>query len=197
MSIALLAGCGGGGGGGGSSDVSAGSASITDNIQQRTQFAEDALSKADGSNLYACGNASYTQQQVLDAINNIRSSDQYCDTNELHNAVNPLVWDDLLTTVAYVHADDMARNNFFAHEGSNNLTVSGRATNAGYQWQAVGENIAAGQLSLEQAMREWLASPGHCRNMMRANFTAMGFTCVYNPNSEYKYYWVHVFAKPQ
>ena len=39
---------------------------------------------------------------------------------------------------------DMANSNFFSHTGSNGQSVGTRATQAGYTWSTVGENIAAG-----------------------------------------------------
>jgi len=49
-----------------------------------------------------------------------------------------------------------------------------RAKAAGYRGRQIGENIAAGQSSPNKAMASWLASPGHCANLMNPMFTQVG-----------------------
>lgn len=39
----------------------------------------------------------------------------------------------------------------------------------------VGENIAAGQDSIEQVMKDWMDSPGHKQNILNPKFTHVGF----------------------
>ncbi len=62
--------------------------------------------------------------------------------------------------------------NFMDHMGSNGLKASERITNAGYVWNAMGENIAAGQATVAAVMNGWLASPGHCANIMSSSFNS-------------------------
>ncbi|HCJ28080.1 MAG TPA: hypothetical protein DHV63_01935, partial [Pseudomonas sp.] len=60
-----------------------------------------------------------------------------------------------------------------------------------------GENIAAGQGSAEQAVSSWLASPGHCQNIMNPGFTEMGAAYATNPRSAATIYWTQVFGTPR
>ena len=64
------------------------------------------------------------------------------------------------------HAEDMARNGFFGHRGSDGSTVGGRLRAAGCTFTAAGENIAKGWKTDDQVVAAWIASPGHQRNML-------------------------------
>lgn len=57
----------------------------------------------------------------------------------------------------------------------------------------VGENIAGGQTSATQAMREWMNSPGHRENILRPEYDKMSVGLVIVPNTQYTYYWVQTF----
>lgn len=50
-----------------------------------------------------------------------------------------------------------------------------------------GENIAQGQVSISDAMKSWMNSPGHRANILDGNFTHIGI-------GYYKGYWVQQFA---
>jgi uncharacterized protein YkwD len=89
-----------------------------------------------------------------------------------------------------VHSDDMVALNFFSHTGSSGGTVGSRATAAGYIWSTVGENIAAGQPDMASVVAAWMASPGHCANIMNNRFRDIGLVCVSgNANNTYRTYW--------
>jgi uncharacterized protein YkwD len=45
---------------------------------------------------------------------------------------------------------------------------------AGYDWSAVGEDIAAGANTPATAMMAWMASPEHCANILDPAFTGVG-----------------------
>jgi uncharacterized protein YkwD len=67
----------------------------------------------------------------------------------------------------------------------------------GYAWRQVGENIAAGQGSAQQAVSAWLSSPPHCANLMNPNHREMGAAYAVNANSNSTIYWTQVFATPR
>ena len=130
---------------------------------------------------------------MLELINAARVVARSCgaDTRE---AVPTLSWNDQLVQAAVVHARDMTSNNFFSHDGSDGLGVSSRVESAGYEWRAVGENIAAGQLDVAEAHEGWMDSPGHCRNVMNSLFTEVGAACLSDPSTDFGTYWVVVFG---
>lgn len=64
----------------------------------------------------------------------------------------------------------MADGGLFSH-GAN---FAARITATGFQWSTAGENIAAGYGTPAQVVRAWMASPGHCRNILTPNFLDAG-----------------------
>ena len=97
-------------------------------------------------------------KQMLTQVNNARSQPRDCGS-ESYPASPALSWQCTLEEVAYAHSRDMGDYNFFSHIGSDGLTVGERVTNAGYEWSAVGENIAAGYQTIDSVMAAWLDSP--------------------------------------
>jgi uncharacterized protein YkwD len=84
----------------------------------------------------------------------------------------------------------MVSANFFSHTGSDGSSAGQRAAAAGYVWRSLGENIAAGQPSVAAVMGSWMASPGHCANIMRANYKDIGAACVRGgAGNNYRSYW--------
>ena len=88
----------------------------------------------------------------------------------------------------------MARRGVMDHAGSDGSTAAERATRAGYEWRTVGENVAMGQSTPEQAVAEWLGSVRHCGNIMSAEYTEMGVAVASNARGVY---WTQVFGAPQ
>ena len=75
----------------------------------------------------------------------------YC--GERHFTAAPaLKWSAALFEAARAHSQDMARQRYFSHTGKDGREVEERAVRAGYRWRGIGENIAAGQASPEEAM---------------------------------------------
>src|SRR5688572_27029279 len=76
----------------------------------------------------------------------------------------PLALNEFLTLASRAHALDMAERDFFDHVNPDGEDPTDRAQAAGYDG-AAGENIAAGQETIDQAHREWVESVGHRRNI--------------------------------
>lgn len=93
----------------------------------------------------------------------------------------------------------MAEQAFFDHVDPEGHTVAQRSTAAGYRWRVIGENLAAGQPALVEALHDWLASPSHCRNLVDARFTEFGLARVSSayPTDPYGVYWVLVLGRPR
>jgi uncharacterized protein YkwD len=134
--------------------------------------------------------------EMLSRINNARASAQSCG-DEAMAAVEPLAWHCTIKTAAEAHSEDMAQHDFFSHTGSDGSSAGERLHNAGYDWRAWAENIAAGQRTVEQTVRELLESPGHCVNIMNPRFTEMGAALAENPDAYYRRYWTQNFARPR
>lgn len=132
-------------------------------------------------------------RRVLVLVNEARAQPHRCG-NERRAAALPVVLDATLGSVAELHARDMARHGRMSHEGSDGSTPAQRLTRAGYPWRTVAENVAAGDTSADAVMRTWLASPGHCANLMNPEVREMGIAWAFEPSSPKGTYWAQVFA---
>ena len=131
--------------------------------------------------------------RVLDLVNAARAEPRRCGDRPF-SAVPPVAWNARLAATALAHSSDMARRDYFAHAGRGGTQVGARATRHGYDWRAIGENIAAGQGSARQVTAGWLASPGHCANIMSGDFTEMGAAYAVDRGSSATIYWTQVFG---
>ena len=130
------------------------------------------------------------QSELLALANAYRAAGARCGAEGSFPAAPALAWNAALAQASLVHSDDMAAGNFFSHTGSSGSNAGQRATAAGYVWQAWGENIAAGQGSVAEVMAGWMASPGHCANLMNATFRDIGVACVSGgAGNTYRSYW--------
>ncbi|MFQ3611350.1 MAG: CAP domain-containing protein, partial [Fimbriimonadales bacterium] len=69
-----------------------------------------------------------------------------------------------------------------------------RATEAGYYYLRLGENLAAGQPTWQRALNAWLQSPSHRANMLRPDYREVGVGIATMPSSRYHYAWAQVFG---
>jgi len=140
--------------------------------------------------------AGATGRRVLQLVNETRSRARRCGWRRF-DAAAPLAPSDALRRAALAHARDMAGRSALDHGGSDGSTAGERASRAGYEWLVVGENIAAGQSTPEQVVADWIASPRHCTNLMRGDFSESGIAYATDPGSAAGIYWVQLFAAPR
>jgi uncharacterized protein YkwD len=136
------------------------------------------------------------EQRVLVLVNQARSTARTCGSTS-HPAAPPIAVDDRLVAAAGKWARRMASEGFFSHVGPDGSTPAQRIEAEGYRWRTWGENIAAGQQTAEHVVQSWLASPGHCTNIMNPAFTETGIGHVRDEASPSDDYWVQKFATPQ
>jgi uncharacterized protein YkwD len=141
----------------------------------------------------AAAQADEVQARVLALVNEARARPQRCGS-QAFAAAPPLRLNPTLQSVASSHAAEMARYSYFSHTGRDGSTVDGRATRAGYPWRAIGENIAAGQMTADAVVQGWINSPGHCANIMSPAYSEMGAAFVVNKQSSQGIYWAQVFG---
>jgi uncharacterized protein YkwD len=132
-------------------------------------------------------------QKLLEMVNTARAQPRTCGSQSF-SATSPLAWNAVLATAAQGHSRAMANNNFFDHLDRDGRTPGDRAELAGYSGQQVGENIAAGQDTPRKVVDGWLASPGHCANLMNPEFREMGAAFATDPKSDAGVYWTTVFG---
>ncbi len=144
----------------------------------------------------ALKNASRVRARVLELANEARSRPRRCGRRQF-SAAPPLALESHLTSAALAQARDMAKHNKLDHTGSDGSTPAQRVTRAGYKWRTTGENIASGPTTPEEVMAGWLASLGHCENIMSPRFSEMGIAWVVDPKSASGVYWAQTFGTPR
>ncbi|KPX59099.1 hypothetical protein ALQ57_04941 [Pseudomonas amygdali pv. hibisci] len=132
---------------------------------------------------------------LLAQVNAARAKPRMCGKQPFPSA-RPLSWNTTLETAAQGHSQSMASENYFTHRGFDNDSPADRARAAGYGGRQIGENIAAGQSTVSKAMASWLASPGHCANLMNPMFTEVGAAYATATNADYGVYWTMLFGAP-
>lgn len=143
----------------------------------------------------SCGLPDF-QASLLTQINAARAQARSCG-NTAMPAAGPVAWNERLFSAAARHSADMALHGYFDHIGQDGRSPSQRISAEGYQWTYAGENIAAGQTSVDSVMASWLASPGHCENLMRGPYTEVGVACVVAPTgATYSRYWTMNLGRP-
>jgi uncharacterized protein YkwD len=155
-----------------------------------TSNQSDAVSAATSCNL------PNFKADILQAVNAARATARSCGTLAMP-AVGALQWSDVLFAAAAGHSQDMAQRNYFDHVSPEGVSAGQRATNAGYRFATLGENIAAGQATVAAVMAGWLGSAGHCQNIMTAAFTELAVACVATTRPQYPTYWTMELAKPR
>lgn len=141
---------------------------ITDTSLQETENAKTQGSNSDQNTMQEAGSMSTAfKNTVLNAVNALRAEGCTCGNEEMP-PVGPLTWNDKLETAAKTHTEDMKKNNFLSHTGSDNSQPWDRVEIAGYNWKHTGENIGKGQQNWDTIFNDWVESPGHCKNIMLA-----------------------------
>ncbi len=133
---------------------------------------------------------------VLRLVNAARAQSQRCG-HASYAAAPPLQLNTLLGRAAQAHADDMLRYDYFEHAGHDGSTPAQRVADTGYGYRVVGENLALGPESPEEAVRGWMASPGHCQNIMDPRFGELGVAFAVTRSGKPRIYWVQEFAAPR
>jgi uncharacterized protein YkwD len=124
--------------------------------------------------------------------------------------LEPLMISDVLTVACDRHSSDMATYDFMNHytgyyrtSGDKDRPLEGthsdyfetgtdpaeRMIACGYDFDtAMGENLAGGYETAEQALKGFKASKTHNANLLNADFKVIGIALVYDSDSEYGYY---------
>ena len=113
----------------------------------------------------------------------------------------PLAGQGDLATAAAGHAVDMAIQDFFDHVSLDGRTPFDRITDAGYNFNAAGENIAAGQATPAEVVLAWMSSPGHRANILDPSFRELGVGYFFELGDIFPgpfgfgHYWVQNFGR--
>ncbi|MGA6096598.1 CAP domain-containing protein [Stutzerimonas marianensis] len=132
-------------------------------------------------------------QMLLDELNRARGQARQCGGVPFA-AARPLRWNGTLAEVAERHSRGMANGNYFGPLDRDGRTPGDRAELAGYAGAQVGQNIAAALDRSSAVVEGWLASPGHCANLMNPAFSELGAAYAVDPQSDAGIYWTAVFG---
>ena len=134
--------------------------------------------------------------RALQLVNEVRARGARCGERSFGPAP-PVRLSDTLGSVAFGHANDMARHNYFEHEDLTGHSPADRVRAVGYQEKLVGENIAYGPKSAEEVVQGWLDSPGHCENIMDPRFAEMGIAFAAGQSARRGLFWVQLLVAPK
>jgi uncharacterized protein YkwD len=133
------------------------------------------------------------EQQILTLVNQQRAA----------NGLPALTVNSQLTYAAELQSSNMASlssvvglSAAMAHQldGSAVPLLKDRADYAGYQYSALGENIAYGYSSAADVMNAWMNSPAHRANILESMFTQIGISVATAPSGVL--YFTEEFGSP-
>lgn len=108
----------------------------------------------------------------------------------------PLQLNPTLTKLARAHSKNMAKQGKMEHT-LDDKSPRDRINEAKYEYRTFGENIAyeEGDIDMPAVMKGWMDSPGHRKNILNKDFTAIGVSLATNGKGET--YYTQVFARPR
>lgn len=122
------------------------------------------------SGSYSCDMA----YAILDLVNQQRTE----------AGLSGLFWDATLAASAKIRAAEVpVKWSHTRPDGSAWYTAGSQTQN--------GENLAAGELTAQQTVTDWMNSPNHAENVLRSCFNSMGVACYFCNGV---YYWVILFS---
>ncbi len=137
------------------------------------------------------GDADKLRALALELVNKARAE----------HKLPPLKFGKDINEAAKMHAADMLRRDYFAHQSPEGKNVQDRYLKAGgSRWRLTAENIAyckgcdLSTATLEQLQRGWMNSKGHRENILRKGLTEFGFSMVTEPG--HPVYAVQTFLGP-
>lgn len=169
-----------GGGGSGGMAGCGGGAKVA-GVQGQAATKQQFVAKATAPTTTATGEDNAFEQRVLELINEERRK----------AGLGGVVYNGTLDNAAEKHATHMSLVGSMAHDGIGDGDPGERARAEGWR-KSWGENVATGQTSPEQVVREWMNSPTHRKNILDPNFRNMGVGYVTAANG--RSYWAQEFG---
>ncbi len=113
------------------------------------------------------------------------------------NNLPQLILNDELSQAAYKKAQNMFENNYWAHYGPDGTAPWNFILASGYKYEYAGENLAKNFLFSQNVVDAWMDSPTHKDNILRQEFSDVGFAVVNGVlNGEQTTLVVQMFGKP-
>ncbi len=104
-----------------------------------------------------------------------------------------------LNAAAAAKVSDMFAKQYFDHVSPTGIAAADLAAGAGYDYIAIGENLALGNFADDKELVEaWMASPGHRANILKSSYGEIG-VAVKRGTFEGRVTWlaVQIFGRPR
>jgi hypothetical protein len=92
----------------------------------------------------------------------------------LQHNLPPLKLNAQLCDAAQAYVETLAQTGAITHADAHGRRADYRASEAGYFYHRLGENLAAGQPTWERALHAWLNSPDHRANLLTPDYRELG-----------------------
>ncbi len=99
-----------------------------------------------------------------------------------------LQWESKAEAAARGHSQDMADNNYFAHNSQDGTRFSARLQAEGISYRSCGENICAGSGDAIYMVIGWIGSSGHRNGILTPSFKYIGVGVAYNASAKWLIY---------
>jgi len=110
------------------------------------------------------------------------------------NGLGPLTQNWELSRVARYKSQDMMNKGYFSHTSPTYGSPFRMMESFGIRFSAAGENIAKGQRTAAEVMRDWMNSPGHKANILNGSYQQIGVGVAKDKAG--RFYWTQMFIKP-
>jgi uncharacterized protein YkwD len=132
----------------------------------------------------------HIRAEMLARVNAVRRS----------SGLPPLLESAELDRAAQEHARDLLVRGYYQHRSPEGSQPGDRALAAGYPNGYVAENLHEDRYSVEQALDDWLRSPGHRRNLLDPGCTDLGVGLALGEGygldtNAYRVVWVQEFGR--
>ncbi len=117
---------------------------------------------------------------ILGVQANITSIDLLADTNAERAKVGeePLAYNEQLSSAAFLKAQDMLNQQYWAHVAPDGTTPWQWFAKVGYNYAYAGENLAKNFTSTNTTVAAWMESVHHRENILNKNYKDVGFAVV-------------------
>ncbi len=117
---------------------------------------------------------------VLSRVANIGTSDLLYHTNQqrYNQSIPGLVLNDKLSQAAFLKAQDMIENDYWAHTSPSGVEPWKWLADVGYNYSYAGENLAKNYPTADATIAAWMNSETHKANILNGNYIEVGFAVV-------------------
>lgn len=105
-----------------------------------------------------------TKEEVIQMVNDSREKE----------GVKVLAENEKLSQAAAAKAEDMLKENYFAHNSPSGKTPWFWIEQAGYDYHYAGENLAMDFKNVDEQHAAWMKSPTHKKNILNKDFQEIG-----------------------